>query len=421
MASAASAQQGLGREGRLSYGTGLNYDFDEGLSSTTNVALAFSTRTAIDTFTFGVGTDIYGDFTDGGSDDFTFRNWNADLGYSRSVANSAISFTLGYREAQLEDEVDTSGPVLVITQDGSVATTSAAARYDTGITGPFGLTLDARYLDRNYTGTTDPDLVDQTEVGLDVLARFSISPSTAIRALAGISRTEEKDALATKTETTYVGIGVATNTASGLDITADLLFDRSETTTSTPSSTVDDGIGFDLNVLQPRPDGSIGARLSSRVDDSGRRTTARVLRSFNTPTGALAFSIGVVDQEGESELHLVGDLNYTMATASGGDFTASVARDAGTSDGQTVISTSLQLDYTQPIDPVSSWQASLGYFETDELGGNKDSRTTASLAYSRSLTPEWRFNTGYDYTLDDSGSDSNAVFFNVTRDITFGF
>lgn len=412
--SPAVAQEGPGREGRLSYGTGLNYDFNDGLSSSTDVALSFVTRTPLDSFAFGFGTQLYGDFTDGGSDDFEFRNWFADLDYQRRVADSAIAFSLGYRETQLDDEVDTSGPVIIINDDGSSAVTSASLRYETGLEGgPFGLSVDLSYRDRSYTGTTDPDLTDSTTTSADVLARFAISPSSALRLRAGITHTDEE--VGTDTETTYVGVGASTETGNGLTVTGDILFDRSEGTTT------EDGLGIDLNVTQQRPYGSVSGTLASRIDEAGRRTTLRVGRSVGTPTGELSYSLGLVDQEGQSGLEVIGDVSYSMATPRGGDFTVRAARDAGTDDTDTVISTSLRLAYSEPINAVSRWDASLGYFATDELGGDEDSRTTATLGYTRDLTSEWSLNTGYEYSRDEDGEDENAVFFNITRDITFGF
>lgn len=422
LASPALAQGGPGREGRLTYGVGLDYDFEEGLQATSDLSFGITTRTEIETFTFGIGTQLFGDFTDSGTDDFDFRNWNAGLGYTRQGADSALAFNLAYSETDLDDTVDLSGPVPIITQDGSAATLRADAQFQYGINSPFGLTFDLNYRDTDYTGTTDPDLVDETEIGADVLARFSLSPTFAIRARAGINQIDEEDAAGTETETTYVGLGVSSQTAGGLSFTGDILYDESEVTTSSPaSSTTDNGIGVDLTLDQARPDGNIGARLSSRIDDTGRRTTARVYRSINTKTGALAFSLGVVDQEGDDQLRVVGDVNYTMSTATGGGLSVSVAKDTVSSSGSAVDTTLIDVDFTQPINPTSSWSASLGYVATDDPVSGDDERTSAGLTYTRNLTPEWDMNTGYRYSRDETGDVDNSVFFNVTRDITFGF
>ncbi len=242
-----------------------------------------------------------------------------------------------------------------------------------------------------------------------------------LRALAGITREEESDVAGTERETSYVGLGVATRTAGGLSFTGDLLFDRSETKTTTPAtSRTEDGIGVSLSVRQDRPNGFVGASLSSRIDDAGRRTRADVTRSFDTRTGALAVSLGVVDQEGTDDLQLVGSLSYSISTPRS-VFSAELEQDATTDDGDTVLDTSLTLAYRQEINAVSGWETELGYFASDELNGDDDNRTTASVAYTRDLTDEWSMRTGYAYSRDDGGDAENSVFFNIERDITFGF
>ena len=107
----AGAQQGPGREGVLSYGTGLDFDFEDGLSSTTDVGVTLRTRTAVDQFELRFGTELFGDFTDSGTDDFAFRNRYVNTTFARRVANSALNFSAGYTETDLDDDVDTAGPV----------------------------------------------------------------------------------------------------------------------------------------------------------------------------------------------------------------------------------------------------------------------------------------------------------------------
>ena len=419
----AGAQQGPGREGVLSYGTGLDFDFEDGLSSTTDVGVTLRTRTAVDQFELRFGTELFGDFTDSGTDDFAFRNRYVNTTFARRVANSALNFSAGYTETDLDDDVDTAGPVIIITDTGELATTRATLGFQTGIAGPFGLSFDARYRDSNYSNTIDPDLEDEVEIGADVLARFALSRTLDLRARAGISQIDEDDLFGTERQSTFVGVGVGGTNGQGLTFTADLLFDRSEVTTTAPvSSSTDDGLGFDIDVSQARPDGSAGVRLASRVDDTGRRTEASVLRRFDRPTGGLSLSLGVVDQEGDDTLRPIGSLAYSRDSGDGQTISARIGQHAGSRNGGTVVSTSVDLNYSRDINGVSGWSAGLGFFATDDLGGGDyDDRTTASLAYRRDITPEWSMNTGYSFSRDSDGDEANSVFFNVTRDITFGF
>ncbi len=408
--------QDLAREGRLSYGVGLDYEFDEGLETTSDVALTLITRTRAQTLEFGVGTQLFGDFTDGGTDEFDFRNTFASLVYARAGSNSNLRFSARYTETNLADEIVDS----IITDGGTETTTEFTGRYETGIEGPLGLTLDTRYRERSFTDA-DPDLTDDTLVSLDALARFGLSRTTDLRARAGISREEESDVAGTERDVTYFGLGLATVTAGGLSVTGDLIYDSAETTTTAPAtSTTEDGLGFEFTVNQSRPAGFVAAALSSRIDEAGRRTRADVTRSFDTRTGELEVSLGVVDQEGEDDLQLVGSLSYSIEDQRSA-FTASVLRDATTDDGETQIDTALRLAYRRDINAVSGWETQLGYFASEELGGTDDNRTTASVAYRRDLTEEWSMRTGYAYSKDDDGDAENSVFFNIQRDITFGF
>ena len=408
--------QDLAREGRLSYGVGFDYDFDEGLEATSDVTLTLITRTRSDTLEFQLGTEIFGDFTDNGSDQFDFRDSTARAIYERVGANSLLRFSAAYTDANLRDNVVDS----VITDAGTQTTSEVSGSIETGIEGPFGLTLSALYRERSFTDA-DPALTDDTLVTVDALARFGLSQSTNLRARAGLRQEDEDDAAGTERETSYFGIGLATETASGLSVTGDILFDQTETTTTAPASRVsEDGIGVELEISQDRPNGFVAASLSTRVDDAGRRTRADVTRNFQTKTGQVQLALGVVDQEGADDLQLVGSLLYTIERPRS-VLTADVSREARTDDGDTVIDTALTLAYRQEINAVSGWETELGYVATDELGGPDDNRTTASFAYTRDLTDEWRMRTGYEYSKDDGGDAENSVFFNIQRDITFGF
>ncbi len=408
--------QDLGREGRLSYGVGFDYDFDDGFEAISDVALTLITRTRSETLEFQIGTELVGDYTDGGSNDVDFRNSSAGLVYGRENANSNLRFTARYSEKNLEDEIVDS----ILTDGGTETTTEFTGRYETGIEGPFGLRLDTRYRERSFTDA-DPDLTDDTLFSLDALARFGLSQNTNLRARAGIRQEDEGDAAGTERQTTYVGIGIGTETAGGLSVTGDLFFDDTETTTTAPPSTAtEDGIGVELSVSQARRDGFVAASLSSRIDEAGRRTRADVTRSFDMRTGQLDVSLGVVDQEDADDLELVGSLNYTVETRSS-VLSAELERDATTDDGETKVDTSLRLAYRRDINAVSGWETQLGYFASEELDGTDDNRTTASVTYRRDLTEEWSMRTGYAYSKDDDGDAENSVFFNIRRDITFGF
>lgn len=423
LASPVLGQEGSGRQGVISFGQEFDYDLDVGLESRTIFGLGLSSATRTETLSFNIGTELLGDFQDGSDDDFEWNNHQASARYSRQGANSALSFSAAYREVDLGDDSFELDPgIILIGEDGKLTTTRFGASIETGIEGPVGLSLDARYRDAEYENTVDPDLSDETVTSVDALARFSLSRSLSLRARAGISRTEEDDAAQTESETIYYGIGLGGSTTSGLTFSADLIFDETETTTQAPANrTTEDGIGFEIAVTQPRPNGTLGVVLSNRIDEAGRRVSAELNRELTLRNGGLGFSLGVVDQEGVDDLQVIGGVSYTTETPQA-SITVSLEQAATTDDGDTVVSTNLAVAYNRQINAVSSWDAQLGYLATDELAaGEDDNETTATIAYNRDLTSDWSMRTGYEYTRTNDGDDENSIFFNIQRDITFGF
>ncbi|NNF92190.1 MAG: hypothetical protein HKM96_12430 [Boseongicola sp.] len=432
----AFAQGGPGASGTLSITQGIefsdNFDLDSATSGTTTtlrtgLSFGYQSVTRAESLQFQIGTQILGEYGGGANDEFEFENNTVSAGYTRQGANAALTFSGSYSEVDLEDSVISLGPSFgigfgsgtLIIDDGQAAVTNLSASVQTGINAPFGLTLSASYFEEDFTGTSDPSLIDRDIVSFDALADFRVNPARSFRALAGISTESEAGAIS-DTDNSYIGVGVGGATAGGLNYTGDLLFDRSEF-----NGVVDDGFGVNISVTQERPRGPIGFDLASRIDDSGRRTSAIANRTIALPDGSLGFSLGVVDQEGDDSIRPTGSLSYQKDTKDG-SLTASLTQAPSIDAGTVYGNTSLALGYTQSINAVSGWAADVTYTSVDELNGiMDDERTTARITYTRSLTPEWQMNTGFQHIreIEDSGptETSNTVFFNIRRDITFGF
>lgn len=427
LAAPALGQEGSGRQGVLSFSQGFEFSDNpdlvtnpggDSLISRTSLGLALSSETRVQRLSFSIGTEIVGDIFGETDDDFQFDNYTAELQYARAGANSELAFSASYRDVDLDDEVFDTGTEIII-DTGTVKSTRLGVDVRTGIEGPFGMDVSAGYFDKEYANTLDPDLIDSTTVNLDAVTYFRVAPNLAFRGLAGIEDIDEADG--TQTSNTYVGVGVEGDTAGGLNFVGDILFDRSEVT----GSPTEDGVGVELGVTQDRVNGTIGFELASRVDDAGRRSSVRVNRSYERPDGGLAFSLGVVDQEGDDSLRLIGGLDYTRETPRGG-LTASLSQDAGTSDGMAVLNTGIAVSYAQDINSVSGWEASVEYFANNELGtSDDDNRAAATLAYTRDLTADWGMRTGVEHQrvseAGGSARSSNTLFFSIERDITFGF
>lgn len=429
------AQGGPGATGTLSFSQGLqlddNFDMDSNTSGVTIepiTRLGFSARstTRSETLNFQIGTEIIGEFGGGAADEFEVENSSASVGYERQGANSRLSFSASFTEVDLDESILTLGPAFgigvgsgtLVIDDGSAEVLTFDTQLQTGIQGPFGLTLRGSYLDEKFFNTLDPDLRDRTRVAVDALAEFRVNPARTIRVLAGTSR-EDEDGVPDDTINTFAGLGIGGSTRGGLVYSADLIYDRSET------SVVEDGLGAAVSVTQARPNGSIGADVTSRIIDGLRRTEASVNRGFTTPASSFGFALGVVDQEGDDSLRPLASLSYQRGTRDQ-TLSASLSQSPSLDSGIAYGNTSITVGYTQAINANSGWTAAFNYTAVNEFNGtDDDDRTTARLTYTRTLTQEWQMNTGVQHTRESTGGGStetsNMVFFNIQRDITFGF
>ncbi len=434
LCSPAFGQEGPSRLGTFSFSQGFEYSDNvnltdpsaSGFTSRTGVGLSFQSETRTELLRFSIGTEVVGEFGSDLRDDFDFENTSIEGIYTRSSATASLRFTGSYVETELDDSIFALGDDgSIIIDEGSLARFSLGAGVVLGEGGPFEVSLDANYRTLNYQDTIDLTLSDEDQYSLNGLARFRLNPTTSLRAVAGITVTDEEDAQETERDVSFIGLGAETENAGGLFLFGDILFDRSETTTNAPSDETTDGIGVDFGVTQQRPNGAIELAFSSRIDEAGRRNSALVTRSLIMPTADLSVSVGVVDQDGDDQLQFIGGLDYTRELARG-TVVASLNQDASSRDGVAFLNTELSLDYSHIINSISGWQAGLTYSSTEELGGaDDDSRASAILSYTRDLTEEWNIRTGVEFIRDiESGEDnttSNTVFFNIERDITFGF
>lgn len=409
--------------GTLSFSQGFELS-DERPRLTSRTGLGFGVRseTRAETLDFRIGTQILGETGNGADDDFSIENSFGRLAYTRRGAGSELSFSARYSERDLGDRTfapdPENAPDVFVSDTGTSEVALVNAALEFGNDAPFGLRLETGYRKQTYVGTSDPDLTDTETISADALARFRLTPTRAIRALAGYS-VEDEEGVPFDTETTYVGIGFEDATSGGLSYSADVLFDRVE------GATTDDGVGLELSVTQERPRGTIGLDVRSRIEDDGRTTSASVRQTIALPTGGLAYSLGVVDLEGDTSLRPRASLTYRRELKSAA-LSATLLREPSI-DGATVTNdTQIGLNYSQEINSASGWSAALSYRVADELGtGADDERAAARITYTRSLTEDWQMNAGVEHIREiDAGGpsdSSNTLFFNIQRDITFGF
>ncbi len=435
------AQEGSGLRGTLSFSQSIEAsDNPELLSSSdgtvltsrTGLGFRLDSETRTEILRFSLGADLEGELGGDSSstDGFELTNKRALIDYARLGANSRLSFGVRVREANVDDEVfgffvdGEFDPDALIIDGGTRRTTSASATLETGIEGPLGFRIRASTSSTRYTDTLDPELEDSDTISVDTTTRFRINPALTARVIAGFSQKDEDDFFQTERDSTYVGAGLEGELGTGLTYEATVIFDKSETLNGGVVVDEENGTGFELTVVQAQPDGSLSFGASSRVDDAGRFTTAKVGRVYDLRDGGLAVSLGVLDRDNDS-VRLTAGLTYSRETPRG-EFVANLTQSPGTDDGDAYVNTSLSLAYQQAINATSSWDAEVRYSSANELGGNNDdSRTRASIAYRRELTRDWGMRTGFEHerVAEDGGDtrSSNTLFLSVERDITFGF
>ena len=392
------------------------------LTARTGLGFEFGSETRVQTLRLSLGTDLEGRFGDD-AEDYDFVNDRARLTFAREGKNAGVDLSAQYNNTPLDDiEIgDEIDPDFFVIDGGRRERKSVSLGFDIGRVSRTSFEFDLRWTDTDYVGTLDPELVDSETIDLDARAGFALTRSLNASVLAGLQETDEAGGVTR--ETSYVGLGLNGETRGGFTFSGDLTYDRAETIGGADPKS-EDGVGFNLAFTKDRPLGPYSLTLGSRIDEAGRRSSISLGRDMELPRGAFSWSVGVTDYD-DSDPGLTGKLSWSQETRDG-VFSANLSRTQKPNDSAPAADTRIGLSYKGDLTEVSRWGASLDYIAEDELNGNDDaSRTSASVTYSRDLTRDWSLNTGYEYTRVDPATgqdrDSNAVFVNIQRDMTFGF
>ncbi|MDD9978772.1 MAG: hypothetical protein OXQ30_13740 [Boseongicola sp.] len=435
------SQNGPGLVGTLSFDQTLSFDSnpdlvvtpgDGKIVSTTDLNFSLSSETRSERFRFNVGGVFDGAFGSGATsaDDLTFKNESASLTYGREGANSSLSLRARYSNFDIEDEVfgffvdGIFDPDALIIDGGERERTLLTGRLEFGKEGPLGVEVRARNNVVDYTGVTDPELVDSESNSLNAVATIRTNRAWNINLSAGIERTDEEDINDTSWRSNYLGVGIEGEFNNGLSYSADLYRDEADNYQLGSLTNQEEGLGFAVGLTQLVPDGSYGVSVGSRVDSSGRRNTANVNRLFELPNGGLSLSLGLVEQDGSDT-----DITATVVYSREGRdsrIEAELVQEPSTNDGDALLNTSVNITYERDINAYSSWDANFSYGASSSIGAsNGDTRTSASLGYTRNLTEDWDLRAGVSIDrIEQSGSGditSNSVFVSVGRDFSFGF
>ena len=392
MSTATSAQEGNGR--LLTFGISQNFSWadnagltipSEGSRLRADTQLSFGAvfEGPRDLLTFDSALVLRGE-DDGSGFDFGVENPSAELGYKRSGATSSFTASAFFRESDLAEGLalsDDEIPVLVL-ENGSARITGGRLGYSFGDGAPFGGNLRAGLTDTDYTGTTDPDLVDNRTLTAGVGLHFSLNEVT--------------------------------------EATLDIdhrLYDEAGAAPEESSTTVAAGL------VRALPRGSLRARLSTTFDEGGSRSGLSFGRSIDLPNGALSLDLGLTESEG-SGFDVTGAVAYQQELPRGGlsaRLSRAVTTDAG--NDETLV-TALSLGLTQELTPRMGLNMGADWSRSeDTASGTVTDNASLDAALNYALTPDWNLNLGATHRMrDEDGigrADSNSVFLSVGRTFEF--
>lgn len=431
LATAPATAQEPNPYGRFTFSQGLSFSDNPDLvadppgptlTATTGLGFEYGSETRIQTLRLSLGTDLEGRFGEA-ERDYDFVNDRASLTFARDGKNAGMSLRATYANTPFEDiEIgEETDPDFLVIDAGRRESRSVSLGFDIGRDARASLALDLGWRRTDYVNTVDPDLLDSETLDLDARAGFDLTRTLQASVLAGRSETDEEGDVTR--ETSYIGVGLSGETARGFTFSGDLTYDRAQTTGGANPKD-EDGVGFNLALSQDRPLGAYSLTLGSRIDEAGRSSRITLGRQLELPRGGLNWSVGVTDYD-DADPGLTGSVAWSQETRDG-RFSANLQRTQRPNDASPYADTRIGLSYSGDLNEISRWGASLDYFAEDQLNGDDDAdRTSAQVSYSRDLTRDWSLSTGYQYTrvdpADGEERDSNEIFLNIRRDVTFGF
>jgi hypothetical protein len=431
----------IGTRFTLDLSAGASVDTNEGLD---DPSLGTTTRTNIGA-TFGLldETEVsrlalsiltraeLADSPDPGVDGFDLRIPSGTLAYTREGPDSRLDLAGRYFYDRVDDDVivfldENLNPVDLIVDGGDLRRITLGADLSLGIESPIGFDGSLFFDDRDYIGTTDPDLFDRVAWGGDGTLRFNLTSVMTGSLSASYARRDEDDVGEPLTESFSYGAGLAYQIDEITSFSAGLSYTTVEETIFDVTSTENEGWGFDIGAQREVRDGTIGASLSRVIDESSTRTVLSFERARELPDGRLSYRLGYsfADEDDNSENGFVGGLDYRRNLRTG-NITANATQEfRSNDDGDDTLVTRIALAYNQEINSVSSVGVNFGLGRSDDVGGSGDvdTRANVGVTYRHALTREWDWVLGYEarYLREDSDDTAtgNRVFTLIDRSFT---
>lgn len=363
-----------------------------------------------------------------------FERPGITIDYARESRSTALNLGLSYSVRDVDGAAEIIDPVTgtvinLVDDDGTLESLGINAALVTGQDAPFGTQTSFSYVDRTYSGTADPDLTDLTNWQIGTTLRFDVDPRISLSTNASYRVTQEDDDEQTERRVTRFGVGGSFLIDPLWSASFDLGYSIFETEEDQPGLgrviTEENGTGFTLSVTRQFRDGSLSASLARDVSDNGTEDSLRLSRERALSNGgALAWSVGLISFP-NGETAPVVSAAYTMPTPRG-SFSASINQASSfNSDDESVVSTSIALNYDQAVNASSSWAVNGSVANVEVVGDQDQGQTRAQIgiSYNHALTQDWDLSTALRHQIiyEDGEEDESASTLSLSLQRSFSF
>ena len=420
MASAISAQEDGGTLGLFTFSQGITLSDSEDTVARTDLSVALSSATRRQRLAFSFDGALEQEF--GGDTSTEVIDPTARLTYGIESRQTALDTSFSYTQSDADDFVENidESPGVLVLDEGTREDFRFSFDYETGREDRFGATIRVDAQEIEYSDTTSEDLVDTTEIDVDLGLRFDFDDRISARLGYVLSDTDRNNDRDVEDQELTAGVDLAVSPTIEADVTLGV---SQVTVTEDGEETEEEGVTLGVNVIQARPNGEMRFQLSSDITESGRRTTATLGRQVETPRGALAFDPGISWSD-DDDLRPFFTLAYTRETRRGAYGLSVDQSFDNDSDGDEVLNSRLQFDWQRALTARSRVSSDVTYQFTYPLDeGDDTSRLDIGFGYSQDLTADWALTTRYTYSyLDEEDGDTereNELF--VGLETSFGW
>ncbi len=384
--------------------------WDDGIStlrSDLGFGLSSKTNTQEFALNFGAGLDKSYDNDELNADVIDPR---ASLFYAIESRNTRFEFDASYRKDDIDTltALDVLGETAFVLDEGDREDTSFGLSYEFGRDAPFGGVLRYDYDKIEYTDTISSTLLDSERNQASLRLRFEINTAVTARAVFRVSELDRVGGIDIDRQSIGAGASIAINEASTLDFE---LGHTEVTQSGSVARSSEDGLYYTLAYTTDLPNGNIRASLRSNINESGRRTTARVDRKMDLPRGSLSFGAGLSQNDVTNDTNPLYSVSYTHDLPRGA-FTASFRQAfSSTNAGDETLDSRLSLNYQQELTNLSNFSAGMSFRDTNVLEGTSSDaeQLNLNLNYAHEITKDWSAIAGYTHVRRESDSGSNST------------